>query len=126
MSAFHAIKSVISARSQKIFVHHARPNEIVRSEKLKRSRHLLGVEETLFPHQIIKEAQLTLIDEELQFAGLRKVHLRRKERQRRERRHAITRQRRCRNRKQRSAKAIASPMDFCVRNDRTDRFGVIR
>ena len=71
-SAFHAMRSVIGARSPiRYSLHDARPDEIVRAQELERARHLPGVEIALLPHHVFEIGDLAVVDEQRSARRLR-------------------------------------------------------
>ena len=61
--------------AQQILVNQARPDQVVRPKHLERAGHLAGVEPALFPHHVLEESHLTVIDEQLELTRLLKINL---------------------------------------------------
>ena len=102
------------ALAEPVFADALGPDEIVRAQRLERAGHLLGIEKTLRPHQIVERGELALVDEQHQFAGLREVRLRSEERHRRQSVVAVARHGGCGDGEDRAAQAIAAGVNLCA------------
>ena len=110
----------------------ARPDQVVRSHHLERSRHLLGVEIAALPHHVFEKRDLALVDEQHQFAGLSEIDLGGEQADRSQPLVTVARHGRGGHGEQRSAEAITDCMHFARPGDggrRLDRrqhaFGAI-
>ena len=100
-----------------IVVHHAGPNEVIGSQNVKRTRHLVRVQIPLVPHHVFKIADLAFADEKTELSGVGEIVLRGKQRHRCQSDIAVA-PHGCRsNRQQRTAETVPGRMDLPVRND---------
>ena len=68
------------ALAEQVFVDHARPQQIVGAQHLERAGHLPGLEIAGLVHLRLEQAELALVDEQRQLAGLGEVGLGREQR----------------------------------------------
>ncbi len=105
------------ALAHQVLAHHARPRQIVRAQHLESTGHLAGPQVARLGHLRLQQADLGLVDEEAELAGLGEIGLRGKQRDGGEPRIAIARHGRRRDRQQRPAQPIAGRVHRPARHD---------
>ena len=94
------------------------PDEVVRPQHLERAAHLRAAQIALRLHDVVKEIELVLGDEQLQFAGLGEIGLGGEQRQTGQPIVAVARHGGGGDGQQRAAEAIAGGVDLRIAADR--------
>ncbi len=106
--------------AHQVLAHHARPQQVVRAQHLEGAGHLAGTQVTGFGHLRFEQADLRLVDEESELAGLGEIRLRGQERHGREPMVAVAGHGRRGNGEQRPAQAIAAGVNAPAGDDGAD------